>query len=111
MATRGHLKSVEFKQAELTSISASDVVETSVTAPALGNSVTVLKPAGTAFHGDLNGKERVSGRRRSDQGLAGGASLHSGGNNSSPRPGVGRIVQRNGCPDEIAARVSLSSDR
>jgi DNA-binding CsgD family transcriptional regulator len=49
MATRGHLKSVEFKQAELTATSASAVVETSVSTPALGNSAAVLKPAGTAL--------------------------------------------------------------
>jgi DNA-binding CsgD family transcriptional regulator len=48
MATRGQLKSVEFKQAELTATSASAVVETSVAIPALGNSAAVLKPAGTA---------------------------------------------------------------
>jgi DNA-binding CsgD family transcriptional regulator len=47
MATRGHLKAVEFKQAELIMAPASAVAETAATTPVSGNSAAVLKPAGT----------------------------------------------------------------
>src|SRR5579863_3275713 len=48
MATRGQLKSVEFKQAELSPASAGDVAEAAATIPASGNSAAVLKAASIA---------------------------------------------------------------
>src|ERR1700722_20797562 len=48
MATRGHLKSVEFKQAALAATSAGAILEISTPPDAAGTTTAIMKPAGAA---------------------------------------------------------------
>ncbi len=115
MATRGQVKSVEFKQAALTATSTNAVPE-SLSAPNAQETPTaILKSAGavpsvTAATAKSPSR-RFTRRHDSLERRASSPSVHRRGNDSASRPGLRRFFERDGSPDEVAPRNPLSPDR
>ncbi len=119
MATRGNLKSVEFKQAALAPASSS--VSSRITSPdAPGSQLRsgdearerrqVPCPSATV-KGTTSTSAASPVAAVAAKGAPATAKVHCRRNNSAPRPRLRRVFQRNGRPDETSARIPLSPDR